>query len=183
MSRQPLCQAGRRPSAQLSTKAGTVHIDAHVHVLPACLLAARDHTRALIAAVAGDAMPDVLDATELLDVDVHELTWPLTLVAVGRLERLQRERFPSPIRSSTAETVEIGIASSSPISAAVIRTRRSAAIAATYSSLVRPGTRCGAEERSSSPAAPSRRYLATHFDAVRVLIPTASAACFNGICW
>ena len=120
-------------------------------------------------------MPDVAAAPELLDVDVHELTGTLALITVW-FEWLQRLRFPSPIRSSTAETVEIGIASRSPISAAVIRTRRSAAIAATYSSLVRAGTRCGAEERSSSPGMPSWRYLAAHFDAVRVLTPAASAA-------
>jgi hypothetical protein len=63
----------------------------------------------------------------------------------------------APRRNSTAETVESGIASSSLISAAVMRTRRSAAIAVTRSSLVRRGTRCGAEERSSSPDRPSRR--------------------------
>jgi hypothetical protein len=38
--------------------------------------------------------------------------------------------LPSPIRNSTAETVESSIANSSEISAAVIGTRRSAAIAA-----------------------------------------------------
>jgi hypothetical protein len=36
----------------------------------------------------------------------------------------RRLRFPSPIRNSTAETVEIGIASSPLISAAVIRMRQ-----------------------------------------------------------
>ena len=85
-------------------------------------------------------MPDTLDATELLDVDVDELARSLTLIAIGWLERLQRLRLPSPIRSSTAETVESGISSSSLISAAVIRTRLSVAIAAMRSSLVRRGT-------------------------------------------
>jgi hypothetical protein len=102
-------------------------------------------------------MADVFDAPKLLDVDVHELTGTLALVTVGRLERLQTATFPSPIRKSTAETVESGIPSSSLISAALMRTRRSAAIAVTRSSLVRPGTRYGAEERSSSPGKPSRR--------------------------
>ena len=68
-----------------------------------------------------------------------------------------RERLPSPIRASTAETVESGIARHCAISAAVIRRRRSAAIAATRASAVRCGIRCGAEERSSSPCSASRR--------------------------
>jgi len=48
------------------------------------------------ARLAGDAMPDALNAAELLDVDVDELTGLLALIAVGRLERLQPAAFPQP---------------------------------------------------------------------------------------
>jgi hypothetical protein len=59
-----------------------------------------------------------------------------------------RERFPSPIRRSTSETVESAIASSSAISAAVIRSRLSAAIARTSRGGVAFGLRLGREQRS-----------------------------------
>ena len=58
---------------------------------------------------------------------------------------------------STLEIVESGIASTSAISAAVIRSRRSLAISATRSSRVRFQTKAGADERSSRPASPSTR--------------------------
>jgi hypothetical protein len=45
---------------------------------------------ALTAAVARDAMAGAAaDPAELLDVDVHQLAWPLALVAVRRPGRLQ----------------------------------------------------------------------------------------------
>jgi hypothetical protein len=68
-----------------------------------------------------------------------------------------RLSLPSPIRASTADTVESGIRNVSAISAPVIRNRRSAAIASTRSSGVRCGTDRGTEERSNSPASPSTR--------------------------
>jgi hypothetical protein len=68
-----------------------------------------------------------------------------------------RERFPSPIRVRIADTVDSGIPKHSAISAAVIRRRRSAAIACTRSSGVRCGIELGADERSSSPSSPSAR--------------------------
>ena len=84
--------------------------------------------------------------------------------------------MPSPIRASTAETVESGIPNTIAISAPVIRKRRSAAIACTRSSAVRCGTDRGTEERSSSPACPSARYRRTHLPHVRSLTPAAAAA-------
>jgi len=45
---------------------------------------------------AGDAVPDAVDAAEFLDIDVHELAGPVTLVAVGRLARLQAAALPQP---------------------------------------------------------------------------------------
>ena len=127
------------------------------YILPADLsLACCQRLRASWLAAAAVIDAHAIDASELLDVDVHEQL--AARVGSGWLARTARvAALPQPIRYSTAETVEIGIPSSSLISAAVIRTRRSAAIAETRSSLVRPGTREGAEERSSSPALPSLR--------------------------
>jgi hypothetical protein len=74
-----------------------------------------------------------------------------------------RERFPSPIRFKTAETVESGMPKISAISAAVIRSLRSSSIARTRSTGVRRGIRCGAEERSTSPALPLAAIAAQPF--------------------
>jgi hypothetical protein len=41
---------------------------------------------------------------------------------------------------------------------------------------VRCGTRFGADDRSTKPASPSARHLASHFAAVRSLTPAAKAA-------
>ena len=68
------------------------------------------------------------------------------------------------------------MSSTSAISAAVIRRRRSASIASSRSAGSRDGRRLGAELRSSRPASPSARHLASHFLAVRSLTPAASAA-------
>ena len=84
--------------------------------------------------------------------------------------------MPSPTRRSTADTVESAIDNSSAISAADIRSLRNATIASTRSEGVRWGTRFGADERSSSPASPSARHLASHFETVRSLTPAAAAA-------
>jgi hypothetical protein len=55
------------------------------------------------------------------------------------------------------DTVESGRSSSSAISAAVNRSRRSAAIAWIVVSSVRLATTPGADERSNNPASPSAR--------------------------
>jgi hypothetical protein len=68
-----------------------------------------------------------------------------------------RDRRPSPIRLSQADTVDSAIESDSAISAAVIRSRRNAAIASTRSAGVLRGIRFGAEQRSLRPASPSSR--------------------------
>jgi hypothetical protein len=68
-----------------------------------------------------------------------------------------RDRFPSPIRFNTADTVDSGIRRISAISAAVIRKRRNDAIARSRSSGVRRDTLLGAEERSTRPRRPSCR--------------------------
>src|SRR5581483_11841275 len=44
---------------------------------------------ALAGSIAGDAVTDLVEATELLDVDVDQLAGPLALVAHDRLRRLQ----------------------------------------------------------------------------------------------
>jgi hypothetical protein len=87
-----------------------------------------------------------------------------------------RLRLPSPTRRSTADTVESAIDSTSAISAAVIRSRRSLTIASTRRREVRCGIRSGADERSTRPASPSARQRASHLAAVRSLTPAASAA-------
>ncbi|HEX9381188.1 MAG TPA: hypothetical protein VF891_06790 [Gaiellaceae bacterium] len=97
------------------------------------------------------------EAAKLFDVDMDELARSRALVAVGGSNGSRRERFPSPIRRKTAETVESGIRKISAISAAVIRSRRSNSITRTRSGGVRRATRRGAEERSTRPALPSLR--------------------------
>jgi hypothetical protein len=85
--------------------------------------------------------------------------------------------LPSPLRVRIPDTVESGIESVSAISAALIRSRRRAAITARRRSSVRAGTERGAEERSSSPGSPCSRQQRSHLETVRTLTPTASAVC------
>jgi hypothetical protein len=66
--------------------------------------------------------------------------------------------------------------STSAISAAVIRRRRSASITFTRSAGNCVGLLLGAELRSARPATPSARQRALHLAAVRSLTPAASAA-------
>jgi hypothetical protein len=87
------------------------------------------------------------DAAELLDVDVDEFA---RVAALNRLGGSSRERLPSPIRFSHNETVESGSPSTSAISDAVIRSRRSASIARTHWRGSCVGERRGRDERSSS---------------------------------
>jgi hypothetical protein len=84
--------------------------------------------------------------------------------------------LPRPIRASHLETVESATPSTSAISAAVIRSRRSASIASRRSDGRREGTRLGAELRSSRPTSPSERQRLNHLRALRSLMPAASAA-------
>jgi hypothetical protein len=86
------------------------------------------------------------------------------------------ERLPRPILFNHRETVERAMPSTSAISAAVIRRRRSASIASSRSAGMRVGRLLGAELRSRSPSSPSASHLASHFLAVRSLTPAASAA-------
>src|SRR5207253_3161841 len=65
--------------------------------------------------------------------------------------------------------------SASAISAAVIRNRRNAAIAATDRCGICVGERCGRDERSTSSRSPASNRR-THFLAVTTLTPAASAA-------
>ena len=76
------------------------------------------------------------------------------LVAVGRLGRLQPRALARPIRFSHSETVESARPSTSAISAAVIRTRRSLSIASTRRCGSRVGLRRGREERSCRATRP-----------------------------
>jgi hypothetical protein len=130
----------------------------------------------LAAPGAGHGMTDPVDASQLLDVDVHQLAGPAPLIAILRLDRVQPAELAKPYRLSTACTVESGTPSIQLISAPVSRTRRSAAIASTRSGGVLCGTLRGADERSSRPATPSDRNRESHFDADRSLIPAAAAA-------
>src|SRR5205823_9640106 len=44
-----------------------------------------------------DALPISADPAQFLDIDMDELSWPWTLVAVGRLVRLQPRQPPEPV--------------------------------------------------------------------------------------
>ena len=70
---------------------------------------------ALAPAVAGDAMADVVEPAELLDVDMDELAGMLALVAADRLGRLQRCQPVEPRRCRMRLTV----AGETPVSAAI----------------------------------------------------------------
>jgi hypothetical protein len=96
------------------------------------------------------------DPTELLDVDVNELAWVTTLVAVGWLERVEPRSLAEPDRFSHSETVESGRSSTSAISAAVIRSLRIRSIASTRACASRLGERRGHEKRSNSSWSPAR---------------------------
>ena len=63
-------------------------VDTDMDVFPAWPLAARTLV-ALSMSIAGDAMADPIELTELFDVDVNQLTWALALIAADRLGRLQ----------------------------------------------------------------------------------------------
>jgi hypothetical protein len=54
-------------------------------------------------------MPECEDPAELLDVQVDKLSRARSLVALGGSGGESLERLPSPIRLSTAETVESAI--------------------------------------------------------------------------
>ena len=98
-----------------------------------------------------------LDPAELLDVDVDELARPRALVADAAARARSGRAGPSRCRVRIAETVESGIASVSAISAAVIRSRRSATIAATRSgarAVGDPPRRRGAIEQTALALAP-----------------------------
>ena len=84
--------------------------------------------------------------------------------------------MPKPTRLRIAETVESAIDSAIAICAAVMRNRRKPTIASTRWGGVLCGIRCGAEERSINPAAPSLRQRFSQRRAVRSLIPAAAAA-------
>ena len=76
-----------------------------------------------------------------LDARLDELATEISTLQDGRAAL----RTPTPATPPTA------------ISGPVNRNRLNAAIASTRCSLVRCGIRCGAEERSGSPASPSTR--------------------------
>ena len=125
-------------------------VDGDVHELPA------DPAR-LRAPVAVDAVAGPADPAELLDVDVDELAGPGPLVAVGRLVRLQPRQLSEPVpgqygadgRERHPQRLgDLGL---------VKRNSRSDTISSSRSAGVREGTERGAEERSASPASPSRR--------------------------
>jgi hypothetical protein len=130
----------------------------------------------LALAVAGEAVPSTTsrDTSELLHVDVDELTRVAALIAIRRLERIEPRALskPEPLQPQRNRRHS---ASTSAISAPVIRTLRNRSIAVTRSAVSRAGDRPGLEERSANCPSPPRKR-ASHFDAVRVLQPAASAA-------
>lgn len=69
-------------------------IDRHVNVLPTSLYAA--------AALAGDPMPGLSETPELLDVDMHQLTGALPLVA---LQRHRLHQVAQPVLGRCAPTL------------------------------------------------------------------------------
>jgi hypothetical protein len=157
-------------------QAGLV-VDEDVHVRPA-----RDARQSslqacpfLAGAASEHAVAGAADAPQLLDIHVHEVARVTALVAIRGLRGSSLERFPSPMRRNHKDTVESGIASTSEISAAVMRSRRSASIISTRRGDKRAGLRRGRQQRSSSSRSPAR-YRATHFEAVPTLQPAASAA-------
>ena len=87
---------------------------------------------------------------------MEQLTRPFPLVA-NRLLGPETARRPIPILVKIPETVESAIPSTSAISAAVKRNRRSFVIASTRSGAVRLATRRGTDERSNKPGSPSIR--------------------------
>src|SRR4051794_39087219 len=130
----------------------------------------------LALAVAGHCMSRAAaaDPGELFDVEMDELVGGGFLMSRGtgagggaRAWRWggsggsRRERLPSPIRLSAADTVESAIPSTSAISAPVIRNCRRLSIALTRSGAVRCGIRFGADDRSNRPALPSARQRAS----------------------
>src|SRR5713101_1273823 len=66
-------------------------VDADMDELPADAAAV-----ALAGAVAGDAVADAVEASELLDVDVDHLAGVLALVAADRLDRVKRLQLVQP---------------------------------------------------------------------------------------
>ena len=138
-----------------------VVVDGDVDVLPAsnAAVVAVGVASARLAGVGepeADTLARTADATELLDVDVHELARPRALVALRWLETEPAKATHAGL-VSTADTVECGIDSVSAISAAVIRNCRSLAITATRSADVRLATCLGADERSYNPRSPPAR--------------------------
>jgi hypothetical protein len=103
------------------------------------------------------------DPAQLLDVEVDELARTLALVAVSGSGGSSRDSLPSPIRLSQPDTVESAIERHSAISADVIRSRRSASLAATRSAANRAGLLRGAELRSNRPSSPCERHRASHW--------------------
>jgi hypothetical protein len=73
-----------------------VIVDHHVHMLPAgdSVPAALAAGALLGCAAADHAVPGATDASQPLDVDVHELARVAALVAVGRLRRFQPRALP-----------------------------------------------------------------------------------------
>ena len=168
-SRGPRTRSPFRPSRRAAPRhrPGACVVDGDVAVSPAD----RAATPAVAAAQAAVA---VLTARHracrrrprcgrFLDVDVDELTPPLALIALGRLQA-QSPEPPHPDPGPDPETVDSAIPSSSAISGPVKRNRRNAAIASIRRSSVRLATNCGAP--SCGPADRSlelARYPATHF--------------------
>src|ERR671929_200054 len=99
MRTRPSCS--RRASAsRTGVRQARAVVDGDVDVLPAGLAAALAGGVGLgrvVAALAGHAVPGaVLDAPELLDVDVDQLAGMAALVAVGRLGRLEPRELAQP---------------------------------------------------------------------------------------
>ena len=69
-------------------------VDAHVHILVADPLGAPPLL--LAAAVAVRAVSGPVDPSQLLDIDVDELAWVSSLVAVGRLGRVKPTELAQP---------------------------------------------------------------------------------------
>ena len=104
-------------------------------------------------AVAGDAVADIGEAGELLDVEVDQLPRPLTLITADRFRLGQVLQATEPASLKPPATVERASVSLMAIASAVSRySRRNRSIRATVASARRLVIRSGREERFSSPA-------------------------------
>ena len=172
LGKRQRCSLSRPEDLDVDQACGV--IDADVHELPAGAAGSSG-----LAGITSHAMPDLVDAPELLHIDVKKLAGPFAFVATHWLRGLKSRELALPDPGQDARhrrcwhtqrerdvlAGQAQFAQRDDRADALIR--------------VRCGTERGAEERSTSPASPSARYRPTHFQQVRSLTPAASAAAMS----